>query len=687
MKRFILLVAMAVITATSVWAQSKNVKRPETFNFQRAMEAYGNENYDEAITYLQQELQQDEKNGYAYLYVASINNYREEYGKALAMINKALTYLPKKDKEYLAAAYDIRSNIFLATEDTLKALDDINMAVKIYPEDDEEIEKRGDLYWQMKKYDLSNIDYLYLISKEESNASGHMGYGRNLMYENKLSDAKEQFSYVIKMYNDYSRAYAFLAECQLREKKWNDAADNLIQALSIDGDNKAYNLMSDNTDKSFNNILLAKLKAELNKEPNSIKWQFLVARVYENQKQYVKAIELYKKVNDADPASSIAKQISDCYDNMGAVQKAIEYNDLAFSLDSTNTILIGYKAGLLYNNGDVYGAIDVMSQFIEKMPDLFGGYYRRGFFEDNACMVDEAIEDYTMAITLDSTYYYSYMGRADQYMKKGMTQEAMADYRRVTELDTIPSESPCAFYAFLALGEKEKAIAYLDSCIAKFPDDPGKEYDACCFYCRMGETDTALSHLRKALEMGYNEFAHMGLDDDIDIIRNMPEYKKLMDEYKAKHEEKIKALDTDDDGLPATQEETTEIPFTKDYGNTCTVKCSINDLPLNFVFDTGASSVSLSQVEATFMMKNGYLTKQDVIGKQYYSDANGNVNEGTVINLRNVNFGGIELKNIQASVVKNQKAPLLLGQSVFQKLGKIEIDNERQMLKVTRRTR
>ena len=36
-----------------------------------------------------------------------------------------------------------------------------------------------------------------------------------------------------------------------------------------------------------------------------------------------------------------------------------------------------------------------------------------------------------------------------------------------------------------------------------------------------------------------------------------------------------------------------------------------------------------------------------MVGKTYFSDANGNVNEGTVFNLKNVNFGGIELKNVK----------------------------------------
>ena len=78
-----------------------------------------------------------------------------------------------------------------------------------------------------------------------------------------------------------------------------------------------------------------------------------------------------------------------------------------------------------------------------------------------------------------------------------------------------------------------------------------------------------------------------------------------------------------------------------------------------------------------------YLRDKDIIGKQYYQIADGNLSEGTVINLRQINFGGLELKNIRAYVVKNQHAPFLLGQSVLQRLGKIEIDNQNRVLSPT----
>ena len=82
------------------------------------------------------------------------------------------------------------------------------------------------------------------------------------------------------------------------------------------------------------------------------------------------------------------------------------------------------------------------------------------------------------------------------------------------------------------------------------------------------------------------------------------------------------------------------------------------------------------------MMKNGYLNSKDVIGSQRYMDANGDINVGTVINLKSVSIGDFELNNVRASVVRSQKAPLLLGQSVLGRLGKIEIDNPGHVLKI-----
>lgn len=102
----------------------------------------------------------------------------------------------------------------------------------------------------------------------------------------------------------------------------------------------------------------------------------------------------------------------------------------------------------------------------------------------------------------------------------------------------------------------------------------------------------------------------------------------------------------------------------------------INGIRLRFIFDTGASSICISPAEATVLYRQGTLRKEDVLDIEYFQDATGRISEGTKINLREVKIGNMILQNVKATVVDNINAPLLLGQTVLERFGRIEIDNE-----------
>ncbi len=105
-----------------------------------------------------------------------------------------------------------------------------------------------------------------------------------------------------------------------------------------------------------------------------------------------------------------------------------------------------------------------------------------------------------------------------------------------------------------------------------------------------------------------------------------------------------------------------------------TVPCKVNGLPLKFILDTGASDVSLSLKEADYILKNGLLNDEDIIGSDYYQNATGSISVGVRVILREIIFGDIKITNVVASVVLSDKAPLLLGQSVLSRIGKYQID-------------
>ncbi len=111
-----------------------------------------------------------------------------------------------------------------------------------------------------------------------------------------------------------------------------------------------------------------------------------------------------------------------------------------------------------------------------------------------------------------------------------------------------------------------------------------------------------------------------------------------------------------------------------------TVPCKVNDLKLDFIFDTGASDVSISLSEAHFMLKNKYLEKSDLRGSTYYQIANGDIVEGTTIIIKELEIGNKKIFNVEASIVHSLSAPLLLGQSALSRFGKFTFDYDNNTL-------
>ena len=110
------------------------------------------------------------------------------------------------------------------------------------------------------------------------------------------------------------------------------------------------------------------------------------------------------------------------------------------------------------------------------------------------------------------------------------------------------------------------------------------------------------------------------------------------------------------------------------------IPCKVNNVPMKFIFDTGASNVSISLTEAKFLLKQGALKDEDLLGTVKYQIANGEVQEGTKIILKEINIGGVILKDVEAGIVHQENAPLLLGQSAISKLGKIRLDGNKLII-------
>ncbi len=538
MKQFLSILIFLSFLVCSTNAQE--TQRLESYNYKQGVEALQNNDLEKALEHLNKELQEHKDNGYAFVWLAVIRNYLEEYGKALTAANSSIRYIPKEDSVFRALAFSTRGDVFLALEEKEKALADYSSTIEILPNAAGGYEKRAEFYFTEKKYNLSDKDYQRIIALDPGRTMGYMGLGRNAKKQEKYEEAISQFNYVIKLAPNYAQGYSFRAESYMFLKKYNEAMDDVITALDIDRDKKAFYLLQDLAD-SAQTIVTAKLKVQTNKHPNDYYWPYCLGIIHERSGQYPIAIKYYKTSLSKEINDVICERITDCLNEAGDYKQALAYINQAIQLDSTYNYYFMQKANIEYNAGMTKEAIADLDRYISNEPDHYSGYYRRGWFKDNTGDMDGAIEDYTMSIVLEPTYAYAYTNRGILYWKKNNKDAAVADFKKTIELDTVPNDNSSAQYAYLYLGQITEAKEWMNKVLEK-STDKGNYYDAACLYSVIGEKEQAIDYLRLAFEKGFRRFAHIERDNDLNNIRKLPAFKELLDKYKRKHLQEVQDL-------------------------------------------------------------------------------------------------------------------------------------------------
>ena len=119
----------------------------------------------------------------------------------------------------------------------------------------------------------------------------------------------------------------------------------------------------------------------------------------------------------------------------------------------------------------------------------------------------------------------------------------------------------------------------------------------------------------------------------------------------------------------------------KQKGGVYEVPIELNGvLKIDFIFDSGASEVSISPDIALTLIKTGTLTEKDWLPGAYYSFADGSSAKSERFILRSVKIGDKIIYDVTCSISNSINAPILLGQSVLSKFGKYTFDNQKKKL-------
>ena len=106
------------------------------------------------------------------------------------------------------------------------------------------------------------------------------------------------------------------------------------------------------------------------------------------------------------------------------------------------------------------------------------------------------------------------------------------------------------------------------------------------------------------------------------------------------------------------------------------IPCKVNGIDLKFILDTGASDIVISKTEANFLVKQGLINENDIVGTEKYRIADGSITEGTKIIIREIKIRDIFINDVYATVIDSDIAPLLFGQSALSKFGRFEIEGD-----------
>ena len=673
MKR-ILSVLLLAVCATIVCA--KEPQRPTSYNYQRGVEAINNDNDEEGQEYLNQELAANPKNGYAYAWLAGVELRKNEIGTAISMLNKAIKYIPKADKYYHAWANKTLSGIYYDLHDSVMCLDYATRAIKSEPKNIEWWRFRGVLYLEFKQFDYAMADFNEIIKLDPTAINGYMWKGKTYFELKQYDKAIEQYQQASKLATR-SFIYSHIAESQIALQRYEEAADNIIKALKEEHfEDLATELIAD-ANEELTAELMPRINVQINANPNSLEWYMYQLYLYRANKNYEQAILCTEKIKELDADPYFDAILSSLYQDLGDFTSALYHAQLAYASDSTETDYIEQLSSVYSDLDSLDQCLQIYNSYITQSPEAAAAYHMRAQCHFHTGNYETAITDYTTAIALDAddTYARYMRGRAQYIM--GDSLKATKDFERVVEDSKNTVET---VFALIFLGRQEEARALTDSILLADSVEHSERYNMACSYSLLGETELAFTTLEDELKDGYVQFNHIRRDVDFVPLRG-ERLDSLLAIYENQVQERIHAF-KGEETTENSEERVVEIPFTK-AGGVTKVDCTINDLPLNFIFDTGASDVTISQVEANFMYKNGYLDSRDIVGKKTYQVATGAIAVGTTIILKEIELGGLILRDVRASVVETQNAPLLLGQTVLQRLGKIEIDNTKRLLKIT----
>lgn len=654
-------------------------------NLLKGIDAIEKEEYDEAVSFFSREIEENPKSARAFYLRSYVYFFfqTDRNREALSDISKAIQFAGKKQKDLKAKYFRHRAEVYSFMKNPSAALTDFNEAIKLDKKNAAGFLQRGTFYLKHGKPDLALIDFEKARALEPFNEDAEIGIGRVYSETGFPERAEGFFNEVLRLNSESYSAYYYRSLNHIKRNNYESAIKDMLQCFLNN-----HNYYSDFMFVARLNypFSIALVSEKIIEQPSVLTFYLIRSTLYERSYQYKEAISDYNTIIDMIEEEDVNTYLyykGVCFYNLGAYDYSTKTFNTILEKDSTLAYPYGWRALNLILKNDYKSAERDLSLAIQKEPGMFWYYsYRADIRALHLNDTKGALNDYNMAYSFDKKSYSDLLKRGRLY-KDVLDQpsKAEADFKIIIAGDSSEVEDYMKATALLYTGHQDSVKTILSK-IVNTEERPSVLYESARAAMLFGDKKSALTLLEKCFEKGFYQFESIEQDSDFASLKMDPDFKKLLTKHKKFRDEIILSFEESEADKIDSSLKTASIPMISKGTGTYEVACKINGLPLNMIFDTGASDISISQTEVQFMLKHGYLSNSDFAGSQKYMDANGNITVGATIVFKTVDFGGVVLKNVKAAVVNNKNAPLLFGQSALSKYGKIVIDNENKIITI-----
>ena len=285
-------------------------------------------------------------------------------------------------------------------------------------------------------------------------------------------------------------------------------------------------------DSSHMEVVLDSIEAAFEREPSQKIWPFAESDIYARHNNYIQSVyQLLRGAKVGDDASAYCEAGEYVVHFLGDPEMGERLFRQALEKDSTYALAWGDLGDLYHDLGRYEEALDAIEEALRLDPEQKSfriPYSIRGRVYESMHNYPLAIEAYTRSLVSEkdretwATLASLYRQMGDEASAQKMIEYGLIEMKKDTTMDML-----------LVMGDTVRAKAKAPKMVRK-ETSANQQYNAACMYSRMNMPEEALAALRKSLECGFRNFHHFAWDEDIDNIRELPEYKAMVEEYKAK---------------------------------------------------------------------------------------------------------------------------------------------------------